>query len=264
VRVALGVEYDGSAFSGWQTQLHTSTVQDALERALSSVAGCPVATTCAGRTDAGVHAFMQVVHFDIDVVRPDSAWVRGTNANLPSSVVVTWARPVPDEFHARYSALARRYRYLLLNHPVRPAVMHGKVGWHHAPLNVEAMRIASSFLLGEHDFSAFRSSECQAKSPVRTLHRLEIVVDGDLIAIDIEANAFLHHMVRNIVGALVYVGNGRQPADWMGRILAGRDRSRAAPTFDASGLYLAGVAYGSEWSLPTTGRMMPPSLVITG
>lgn len=264
MRFALGVEYDGAAFSGWQTQSHASTVQDALERALSSVAGCAVATTCAGRTDAGVHALMQVVHFDVEVVRPDSAWVRGTNANLPPSVAVTWARSVPDGFHARYSALARHYRYLLLNHPVRPAVLHGKLGWHHAPLDIEAMRVAANCLLGEHDFSAFRASECQAKSPVRSLHRLEIGVEGDLIVFDLQANAFLHHMVRNIVGALVYIGNGRQPPSWMNEILVGRDRAKAAPTFEAAGLYLAGVDYGSEWSLPSAGRMMPPSLVIAG
>lgn len=264
MRFALGVEYDGAAFSGWQTQTHATTVQDVLEAALSSVAGCAVATTCAGRTDAGVHALMQVVHFDIEVVRPDSAWVRGTNANLPSSVAVTWARPVPESFHARYSALARRYRYLLLNHPVRPAVLHGKVGWHHAPLDLEAMRVAARYLLGEHDFSAFRASECQAKSPVRRLDCLDISVEGDLVVFDLQANAFLHHMVRNIVGALVYVGNGRQPPSWLGEILAGRDRAKAAPTFDAAGLYLVGVDYGSAWSLPSTGRMMPPSLVISG
>lgn len=263
MRVALGVEYDGMGFCGWQTQTHADSVQDALERALSSVAGCPVTTTCAGRTDAGVHALMQVVHFDTGATRPDSAWVRGTNANLPPSVAVTWARPVPDDFHARYSALARFYRYLLLNHAVRPAVLHGKVGWCHTPLDVEAMRTAAGYLLGEHDFSAFRASECQAKSPIRTLSRLDIGVEGDLLVFDLEANAFLHHMVRNIVGALVYVGNGRQPPSWLGELLVGRDRSKAAPTFDAAGLYLAGVKYDPRWSLPPTGRMMPPSLLIS-
>lgn len=264
MRIALGVEYDGSAFAGWQTQVHATSVQATLERALSSVAGCSVATTCAGRTDAGVHALMQVVHFDTEASRPDSAWVRGTNANLTSSVAVTWARSVPVDFHARYSALMRRYRYLLLNHPVRPAVLYGKVGWHHAPLDIKAMRAAVGHLLGEHDFSAFRSSQCQAKSPVRTLHRLDIGIDGDLLVFDLEANAFLHHMVRNIVGALVYVGNGRQSATWIQEVLAGRDRAKAAPTFDASGLYLAGVEYSPRWSLPSTGRMMPPSLLISG
>jgi tRNA pseudouridine38-40 synthase len=262
VRVALGVEYDGATFAGWQAQSHGKTVQDALERALAAVADRPVATICAGRTDAGVHAQMQVVHFDVDVSRPDSAWVRGTNAHLPSSVAVTWARPVADDFHARYSALARRYRYLLLNHPVRPAVLHGKVGWHHVPLDVASMRIAALSLLGEHDFSAFRSSECQAKSPIRTLRQLEISTQGDLVVFDLEANAFLHHMVRNLVGALVYVGNGRRSPQWIAELLAGRDRSKGAPTYDAAGLYLVGVDYGPKWSLPPIGRMMPPSLVL--
>lgn len=263
MRVALGIEYDGSSFAGWQTQLHANTVQDALEKALTSVADRPIATVCAGRTDAGVHAQMQVVHFDVDVPRPDSAWVRGTNTKLPPSVAVTWARPVADDFHARFSALRRRYRYLLLNHPVRSAILHGKVGWHHAPLDVASMRTAAASLLGEHDFSAFRSSECQAKSPIRTLRQLEISTQGDLIVFDLEANAFLHHMVRNLVGALVYVGNGRQSPLWIGELLAGRDRSKGAPTFDAAGLYLVGVDYEPRWSLPSVGRMMPPSLAIS-
>ncbi len=262
MRIALGIEYDGAAFAGWQTQRYGKTVQDALERALAAVADRPVATICAGRTDAGVHAQMQVVHFDVEVSRPDSAWIRGTNAHLPASIAVTWARSVPDDFHARYSALARRYRYLLLNHPVRPAVLHGKVGWHHVRLDVTSMRAAALSLLGEHDFSAFRSSECQAKSPIRTLRKLDISTQGDLIVFDLEANAFLHHMVRNLVGALVYVGNGRRSPQWMADLLAGRDRSKGAPTFDAAGLYLAGVDYDPKWSLPSIGRMMPPSLAI--
>lgn len=264
MRIAIGVEYDGASFAGWQTQLHRNTVQDRLELALSTVAGHPVSTVCAGRTDTGVHALMQVVHFDVGVVRPDSAWVRGTNANLPPTIAVTWARTVPDDFHARFSAEGRRYRYLLLNHPVRSAVLHGKVGWHHVPLDIEMMSMASGYLMGEQDFSAFRSSECQAKSPVRTLRRLDVGVQGDMVVLDIEANAFLHHMVRNIVGALVYVGDGRRPAAWMGELLAGRDRSKGAPTFEAAGLYLAGVDYDSRWSLPTAGRMMPPSLMKAG
>jgi tRNA pseudouridine38-40 synthase len=263
MRIALGIEYDGSSFAGWQSQAHGNTVQDALERALSVVADKVVATVCAGRTDAGVHARMQVVHFDVEVGRPDSAWVRGTNANLPPAVAVTWARRVDDDFHARFSATGRRYQYLLLNHPVRPAVLHGKVGWYHAPLDVGLMRVAAGGLVGEHDFSAFRSSECQAKSPVRTLRKLEISTRGDVVVFEIEANAFLHHMVRNLVGALVYVGNGRRPPEWVGELLAGRDRTKGAPTFDAAGLYLAGVDYEPRWSLPSVGRMMPPSLVIS-
>jgi tRNA pseudouridine38-40 synthase len=263
VRIALGIEYDGASFAGWQTQLHGNTVQDAIEAALTSVADRPVATVCAGRTDAGVHAQMQVVHFDVDVCRPDSAWVRGTNAELPPAVAVTWARPVADDFHARFSALRRRYRYLLLNHPVRPSILHGKVGWYHVPLDVDSMRVAAASLLGEHDFSAFRSSECQAKSPIRTLHQLDISRQGDLIVFDLEANAFLHHMVRNLVGALVYVGNGRKSPQWIAELLVGRDRTMGARTFDSAGLYLVGVDYEPRWSLPSVGRMMPPSLAIS-
>lgn len=259
MRIALGIEYDGSAFCGWQTQASGSTVQDALERALSVVANRPVATVCAGRTDAGVHALMQVVHFDTDVDRPDSAWVRGSNANLPASVAVTWAKPVPGDFHARFSAQGRRYRYLLLNHPVRSALHHAKVGWYHRALDVETMRQAAATLVGEHDFSAFRSSECQAKSPVRVLRKLDIARQGDLIVFDLEANAFLHHMVRNIVGSLVYVGSGRWSPQALGQVLAGRDRAKAAPTFEAAGLYFVGAEYDPRWSLPTTGRIMPAS-----
>lgn len=261
MRVALGVEYDGASFFGWQSQPHRNTVQDVLERALTVIAGVPVGTVCAGRTDAGVHASAQVVHFDTDVLRPDSAWVRGTNANLPPTVAVCWAKPVADDFHARFSASSRRYRYLLLNHPVRPALMHGKVGWHHAPLSVDAMRQAAGLLIGRHDFSAFRSSACQAKSPVRTVSQFDIVRQSDLIIFDVEANAFLHHMVRNLVGALVDVGKGRHSPAWVGELLASRDRSRGAPTFDAAGLYFVGVDYGSRWSLPSSGRMMPPSAI---
>jgi tRNA pseudouridine38-40 synthase len=263
MRVALGIEYDGTMFAGWQSQTHGNTVQDVLERALSTVADSPVVTVCAGRTDAGVHALAQVVHFDTEVCRPDSAWVRGTNANLPSTVAVCWAMPVSEEFHARFSATARSYRYLMFNHPVRPALLDGKVGWYHAPLDVEAMCLAAAPLLGKHDFSAFRASQCQAKSPVRTLRKLDIVRQGDMIVFDLEANAFLHHMVRNLVGTLVYVGNGRRPVGWMQDVLESRDRAKAAPTFSAGGLYLVGVDYGSRWPLPSSGRMMPPLLSST-
>ncbi|MBU1236138.1 MAG: tRNA pseudouridine(38-40) synthase TruA [Gammaproteobacteria bacterium] len=263
MRVALGVEYDGALFSGWQSQTHGNTVQDVLERALSAVASVPVATVCAGRTDAGVHAVNQVVHFDVEVVRPDTAWVRGVNANLPPAVAVCWARQVSDDFHARFSAKGRRYRYLLLNRPVRPAILQGKVGWYHAPLDLDAMRAAAELLIGEHDFSAFRSSECQAKSPVRMLRMLNIDVQDDVLIFDLEANAFLQHMVRNLIGALVYVGNGRQKPDWVADVLASRDRSKGAPTFDSAGLYLVGVEYEQKWMLPSAGRMMPPSFAIS-
>ena len=253
-RIALGLEYDGSAFCGWQTQPAGCAVQDELEAALAQLAGERVSTVCAGRTDAGVHALGQVVHFDTAAQRPLTAWVRGSNALLPPHVAVTWAHVVNPQFHARYSARERRYRYVLLNRPVRPAVDQGRAGWFYAPLDVEAMRIAARALLGEHDFSAFRSSECQSRSPVRELRRLDIERRGDCVLFDFSANAFLHHMVRNLVGALVYVGSGRHPPEWIEEVLRSRDRTRAAPTFDAAGLYLARVVYDDAWGLPASAR----------
>jgi tRNA pseudouridine38-40 synthase len=250
LRIALGLEYDGSRFLGWQTQPGGGTVQDALEAALSGIADAPVDTTCAGRTDRGVHARAQVVHFDTAAARPDSAWVRGVNALLPEAVAVLWARPVPDDFHARYSALARSYRYVLLNRAVRPALAARHAGWYHAPLDVEAMRAAAAGLLGEHDFSAFRAAECQAKSPVRTLHSIVIERAGERVDFTLRANAWLQHMVRNIVGTLVYVGAGKQPPQWARQVLESRDRALAAPTFAAEGLYLEAVEYDARWSLP--------------
>jgi tRNA pseudouridine38-40 synthase len=264
MRIALGVEYDGSAFAGWQSQAHGRTIQDALERALGAVAGTQIKTTCAGRTDAGVHAFWQVVHFDTDVLRPATAWVRGTNAYLPAPVAVRWAMPVADDFHARYSAKARSYRYLLLNRPVRPGIMHDRVGWCHAPLDVGSMADAAACLTGEHDFSAFRAAECQAKNPVKTLHSASIYQHNDLIIFDFTASAFLHHMVRNLVGALVHVGKGRRDRAWLAEVLDSRDRSRAAQTFGAAGLYLTHVDYDPQWRLPAADRMIAsvfPSLV---
>jgi tRNA pseudouridine38-40 synthase len=268
MRIALGVEYDGSGFCGWQTQPEACAVQDRLETALSQIAGVPgdatasIATICAGRTDAGVHALAQVVHFDCAVERPESAWVRGVNALLPSAIAVTWMKPVPDTFNARFSARARHYRYVLWNHSVRPAVDHGRVGWFHVPLDIEGMRAAAACLLGEHDFSAFRSSQCQAKSPVRTLHHLEITMQGAYVIFDLCANGFLHHMVRNIVGSLIYVGSERQAVAWMRELLAARDRKFAAPTFDAAGLYLTGVDYDAVWDLPQRERVKSPRLAL--
>ncbi len=250
MRIALGIEYDGSRFLGWQTQASGGTVQDALEAALAAIAGAPVAVTCAGRTDRGVHARAQVVHFETAARRPESAWVRGVNALLPASAAVLWSRPVPDEFHARYSALSRTYRYVLLNRPARPALSARYAGWMHAPLDVDAMRTAAQLLLGEHDFSAFRSAECQAKSPVRTVTRLELERDGGRIDFVLSANAFLHHMVRNIVGALVHVGRGKRPARWVLDVLESRNRALAAPTFAPEGLYLERVEYAAAWGLP--------------
>jgi len=249
MRIALGLEYDGSGYCGWQSQAGGGAVQDAVELAVSAVADAQTRVVCAGRTDAGVHALAQVVHFDTGARRPDSAWVRGVNAHLPASVAVRWAQPVPDEFHARFSARGRRYRYLLLNRGERPGLMSRRVGWFHRPLDAEAMAAAARALLGEHDFSAFRAVECQAKSPVKILRRADVARHGDLLVFDFEAGAFLHHMVRNMVGALVYVGKGAHPPEWIGELLAARDRSRAAPTFEACGLYFAGVDYDPAWQL---------------
>jgi tRNA pseudouridine38-40 synthase len=204
----------------------------------------------AGRTDRGVHARGQVAHFDTTAARPSSAWVRGVNAFLPDSIAVLWSVEVAGEFHARHSALARTYRYELLNRPVRPALAAGRIGWYHAPLEVEAMREGARALVGEHDFSAFRAAECQAKTPVRTVHAVEISRAGERVDFLIRANAFLHHMVRNVVGSLVYVGCGRQPPSWIAELLASRDRTRAAPTFGAEGLYLEKVDYDASWRLP--------------
>jgi tRNA pseudouridine38-40 synthase len=250
MRIALGIEYDGSRFLGWQTQPAGGAVQDALEPALSGIAGESVTVTCAGRTDRGVHAREQVVHFDTAATRPLSAWVRGVNAMLPDSVAVLWAHETPEDFHARFSARARVYRYVLLNRPVRPALAARHVGWFHAPLDVEAMRSAAAHLVGEHDFSAFRSSECQAKSPLRTMHSIEVERIGERIDFVLRANAFLHHMVRNIVGTLIYVGKGKHPARWAREVLDSRARATAAPTFAAEGLYLEKVEYEARWNLP--------------
>lgn len=249
-RIALGIEYDGNRFLGWQTQPGGGTVQDEIEASLTTIACVPVSVTCAGRTDRGVHARGQVVHFDTDADRPDTAWVRGANALLPDAVAVQWSRRVPAEFHARYSARSRTYRYNLVNRPVRPALEARHAGWYYAPLDADAMQAAARHLVGTHDFSAFRSSECQAKSPVRTVHRLDIEASDGRIIFTICANAFLHHMVRNIVGTLVYVGKGKHPPLWTSEVLASRNRSRAAPTFAPEGLCLEQVEYGEEWNLP--------------
>jgi tRNA pseudouridine38-40 synthase len=259
VRIALGLEYDGTAFSGWQTQSDGRGAQDVLEAALAEIAGSSMSTTCAGRTDAGVHALDQVVHFDADVDRPATAWVRGVNRFLPSAIAVRWMRPVPDTFHARFSALRRSYVYWILNEPVRSPLCHGRVGWVFRPLAIEPMSAAARQLVGRHDFSAFRSAECQAASPVRELAELSVARLGRFIRIRATANAFLHHMVRNIVGALVDVGLERRPPDWVTAVLAARDRALAAPTFPAAGLYLERVEYDRAFDLPA-----PPALTPAG
>lgn len=250
-RIALGLEYDGRAFCGWQIQPQVETVQSALETALSRMAGHPVRAHAAGRTDSGVHGSMQVVHFDTDARRPLTAWVRGVNSFLPDPIAVLWAREVPESFHSRFSATARHYRYLLLSHPVRPALLCGRVGWIHQAIDLAAMREAAAYLLGEHDFSSFRAAECQAKTPVKTLERLDIHAECDLYRFDFSANAFLHHMVRNIMGALLHVAKGNEPPCWIKTLLAARNRSIAPPTFMPDGLYLAGVSYPAVYGLPS-------------
>lgn len=246
----MGVEYDGSHFFGWQSQAAGQTIQDTLQTALSKVANAKISVIAAGRTDTGVHALEQVIHFDTEATRPLSAWVRGTNAWLPKHIAVLWAHPVPDEFHARFSAQARSYQYVLMNRAIRSAVHHGKVGWFHAPLEVEKMRLAAQYLLGEHDFSAFRAAECQAKSPIKNLTQLDLHQQGDTILFDLTANAFLHHMVRNILGCLIYVGKGKHPPHWLQAVLETRQRTLAAPTFPADGLYLRKITYDKKWGLP--------------
>jgi tRNA pseudouridine38-40 synthase len=250
MRLALGVSYNGHAYNGWQSQPSGRTVQDQLEAALARFAAQPLHTLCAGRTDAGVHGLMQVVHFDTEVERAEFSWVRGTNTFLPPDIAVQWARNVPATFHARASARARRYAYVLLESPVRPSVEAARVGWVFRPLNGDAMRAAAAHLVGEHDFTSFRASSCQAKSPVKTLQPVRITRRGPYWRFEFEANAFLHHMIRNLMGCLVQVGQGLQPPEWMGTVLAARSRDAAAPTFSPDGLYFLGPVYEPHWELP--------------
>jgi len=257
MRIALGVEYDGRAFCGWQSQPDACAVQDALERALAGICVHPVRIAGAGRTDSGVHASGQVAHFDTSAQRPLTAWTRGANSALPSSVAVHWAHPVRDDFHARFAATGRSYTYVLLNRPTRPGLDAGRVGWFHHRLAVDRMQEAAALLVGTHDFSAFRAAECQADSPVRELRRLDIERRGDLIVFRLAANAFLQRMVRNLVGSLVYVGKGSHPPVWMRELLDRRDRSLAAPTFAPDGLYLTGVEYDTRWGLPSATPVEP-------
>jgi len=257
VRIAIGIAYRGVGLNGWQSQPSGNTVQDHLERALSEIAGERINVTGAGRTDAGVHAVAQVAHFDTTALRPTSAWIRGVNSFLPSAISVEWALPVAEEFHARYSAITRSYRYVLYNHPVRPAVLADLVGWFPMPLNLKRMQRAAECVPGERDFSSFRSAECQAKSPVRIVERAQVRACGPYMLFDFTANAFLHHMVRNIVGCIVYVGKGEHPPEWIAELIAARDRRLAAPTIAAAGLYLSQVCYPEHWGLPVFPRILP-------
>lgn len=251
MRLALGISYNGQAYEGWQSQLSGRTVQDRFEHALGEFAAQPISTVCAGRTDAGVHGLMQVVHFDTPLEREEFSWVRGTNRFLPPDIAVQWARPVPDAFHSRACATSRRYAYVVLESPVRPSIDAGRVGWIFRPLDDSAMRDAAALLLGQHDFTSFRASACQAKSPVKTLKRIDITRRGAYWRIEFEADAFLHHMIRNIMGCLLAIGQGHQPPRWMSQVLAARDRDAAAPTFSPDGLYFMGPVYGPEWNLPS-------------
>jgi tRNA pseudouridine38-40 synthase len=250
MRYALGIEYEGTGFSGWQRLSQGASVQGALESALTFVAAHPVEVVCAGRTDAGVHASGQVVHFDSDAPRSDYAWLMGGNSRLPASVAILWVQPVAVEFHARFSARARRYRYRLLNRRVRPGLLARFQAWESRPLDAAAMQLAAQDLRGEHDFSAFRTAQCQAPNPRRDLQEISVRREGEELLIEVQANAFLHHMVRNIVGSLMLVGRGERPVEWIGEVLRGRDRSVAGPTAPAAGLTFLGPRYPREFGLP--------------
>ena len=250
MRIALGIEYDGTGFVGWQYQDNGTSVQQVVEEALSKVANHPLRVVCAGRTDTGVHALGQVVHFDTTAERDLRAWVFGTNANLPKGVAVVWARTVNDDFHARFSARLRRYRYVIFNRDVRPTFLAWRVAWEFRPLDAERMGVAAQHLVGEHDFSAYRAAGCQAKTPVRTVRRIDVWRKDDLVMIEIEANAFLHHMVRNIAGVLMAIGSGEQSTQWSRDVLENRDRTLAGVTAPACGLYLLDVDYSPDFDLP--------------
>lgn len=253
LRYAAVVEYDGAGFAGWQRQQHARTVQEAVEAALGTVAARPIEVVCAGRTDAGVHAVHQVIHFDSPVSRPSIAWIRGANSHLPNSVRLLWAEQVAPDFHARFKAQSRLYRYIIASRPVRPALHWERVAWTYKPLQAPRMHAAGQRLVGEHDFSSFRAAECQAKHPRREVLSLSVQQRGELLYLDIEANAFLHHMVRNIAGVLMAVGAGEQPEEWVSTVLAARDRRVAGVTAPPQGLYLVGVRYPAQYGLPSPG-----------
>lgn len=253
-RIALGIEYNGSLFHGYQMQAAgTRTVQEELERAISKVADEPVRLTCAGRTDTGVHATGQVVHFDSTVQRELKAWVFGGNTNLPRDIAIHWGREVSDDFSARFSAISRSYRYVLFNRNVRPAIFQHNVAWSFEHLDTDAMDTAAQYLLGEHDFSAFRASQCQAKHPIREMQSISVKREGDYVILDLKANAFLHHMVRNIMGSLMVIGRNEKKAEWMRDVLLGQDRKKAGMTASPAGLYLVNVEYPAEHGLPDSG-----------
>lgn len=256
-RIALGLEYDGSRFHGWQRQTEVSSIQAAIEKGLSHVADHPLSITCAGRTDAGVHATEQVIHFDSHAERSERAWVYGTNSILPPEIRILWAKEVPSSFDARHSARLRRYRYILYNHPIRPSLLKGQVGWYYRKLDSRAMEEASQYWLGEQDFSSFRASNCQSKTPIRCLKEIKVRVIEDLFIIDVAANAFLHHMVRNMVGTLIIIGSGLKPVIWAKELLLARDRRQAGMTASPNGLYLVAVHYPEHFALPRVNKLGP-------
>jgi tRNA pseudouridine38-40 synthase len=253
-RIALGLSYSGTGYLGWQSQLGGRTVQDELESALRQFSGLSaserVVTNCTGRTDAGVHALMQVVHFDTTLQREAFSWMRGTNRFLPPDIAIQWAKEMPADFHCRAAAKTRRYAYIVVSSAMRPSLETGRVGWSHLPLSLGKMQQAAQLLLGEHDFSSFRAAQCQALSPIKTLLRAEIMQRGAYYRFDFEANAFLHHMIRNIMGCLITIGKGHQSVDWILHVLNAKRRSVAAATFSADGLYFLGPTYESHWGLP--------------
>lgn len=250
MRIALGIEYDGSRFCGWQHQEGVRTVQDCVEQAISAVADHSVKVTCAGRTDTGVHALQQVIHFDSEVIRKDKSWVFGSNTNLPGDVAVIWARSVADDFNARFSAIRRRYRYVIFNRQIRPTFLAKRVCWDYRSLDVQLMRQAAQTLLGEHNFNSYRAQACQAKSPIRTLYELRIQKKEDLVIIDVEANAFLQHMIRNIAGVLMAIGAGEKQVDWAKQVLDAEDRTAGGITASPNGLYFTDVIYPETFDLP--------------
>lgn len=258
MRLAIGIEYAGTHYAGWQRQASAPSVQAEVEAALAKIANHPVEVTCAGRTDAGVHALAQVAHFDATAARPMRGWTLGANTHLPPDVAVLWATPVADDFHARFAALARSYRYVILNRTTRSAVLRDRTCWWHAPLDAERMHAAAQALAGEHDFTSFRAAECQSRVPVRRLERIAVRRAGEVVTLEVTANAFLHHMVRNIAGTLIEVGEGSRPPEWVGEVLAARDRKAGGPTAPAGGLYFAAVRYPERFGVP------PPDAPGTG
>lgn len=249
MKIALGVEYDGSAFHGWQFQGDVRSVQESLEIALSKVADHPVTVQCAGRTDTGVHATGQVVHFDTEAARSVRSWILGTNSNLPNDISISWAREMPEDFHARFSAIGRHYRYRIINRVYRSALWRDRAVWIHHPLDASRMHLAAQYLVGTHDFSSYRALACQAKHPVRTIHSLDVKREGEMVTIAVHANAFLHHMVRNIAGVLIAIGKGEQPVSWAEEVLGLQDRTLGGVTAQPQGLCLTRVEYPAEFGL---------------